>query len=158
MREIHLERAEIVRSPVTGRLESEALRVDHRDNRNLGVAVWQVGTASAAIVRAVYDQMVLVVDKFAVASRLDGRHHKLVFRAQLLLLARLLVLDHRVHFVVDLRKINGHFATPLGSLGIWARDVLLNEVSVLSVVMGVNVESHALLDCEVDVGATNLAV
>lgn len=110
-----MERAKIVRSPVTGRLEAEALRVDHRNNRNLGVAVWQVGTASAAIVRAVYDQVVLVVDKFTVASRLDGRHHKLVLWAQLLLVASLLVLDHRVNFVVDLRKIDGHFAPPLGS-------------------------------------------
>lgn len=98
------------------------------------------------------------MDEFAVAGRLDGRHHELVLRAHMLLLARLFVLDHRAHFVVNLGKIHGHFAPPLGSLGVWAGDVLLNEISVIRVVMAVNVESHALLDCEVDVGTPNLAV
>jgi hypothetical protein len=66
-----LETSEIVGLPSTGWLEAEALRVDHGHDRNLAITVWQVAAASAAIIGALYDQMVVVGDPFCMAGWLD---------------------------------------------------------------------------------------
>jgi len=55
MGEIDCETSKVVWLPTTRRLEAEALRVDHWYDRELHVAVWQVGTAGTAVVSALDD-------------------------------------------------------------------------------------------------------
>lgn len=61
-----------------GGLESEARRVNQRDDSHGCAAVWQIGTASATVVLDKHAQEVLVRDALGVAGRLDTSHHELV--------------------------------------------------------------------------------
>lgn len=55
MSEIDAETSKVVWLPSTRGLEAEALRVYHWHDRELHIAVWQVGTAGAAVVGALND-------------------------------------------------------------------------------------------------------
>ena len=111
-----------------GGLEAEALRIDHGYDRQLHVAVWEVGTAGAAVVRALDDEVVLVVDPSSVGGGLDGGHHKAVLGTDLLFAALLLVSALGLHLVVDLVQIASHFPLPVAFSRVRSCEVLLDEV------------------------------
>ena len=79
------ETTKVVGLPSAWRLEAEALGIDHGHDGDLGIAVWQVAAASASIVAALNDQMVLVVDPLAMAGGLNCCHHELILRTELFL-------------------------------------------------------------------------
>ena len=99
--------------PFRGWLEAETFGVDHGYDGHLHVTVWKVGAASAAVVFALDNQVVLVVDPLSVAGRLDGRHHESVFFSQRLTQSSLLVLLVCLNLVVDFVKVASHFSLPV---------------------------------------------
>ena len=128
VRDLALEASEVVDAmgPFCGGLEAETFGVYHRYDGHLHVAVWEVRTASTAIVLALYNQVVLIVYPFSVAGRLDGAHHESVFFCQWFTGSSLFVLPVSLNFVVDFVQVTSHFFLPVTNTGTGTSQVLLN--------------------------------
>ena len=144
MGKVHVEGAELVRSPSLGWDIAEESGVERRDDGHLHAGIGKVYTADAAIVLEGHAQEVLVGELLGVAGGLKRGHHELILLGDLLLLALLGL--HLSDFVLDVVEVDFHGFSPAALLSVGTIDVLCDDGLGRVIMMMTDVLFQFLLD------------
>ena len=144
MGKVHVEGAELVRSPFVGRHVAEEIWVEGRNNGHLHAGIGEVDTANAAFVLSGHAQEVLIAELLGVAGGLERGHHELILLGDLLLLALLGL--HLSDLVLDVIEVDFHGLRPIASLGVGALDIFCDDCLGARIMVMTDVLFQLLLD------------